>query len=74
MYHGDFVFLSLRCFYSPTPFFITSFSISPVFSPFCLSFFHFSPDHLKHILIFSFPIARHVFPVSACKFVVDMLE
>lgn len=70
MYHGDFVFLSLRCFYSPTPFFITSFSISPFF----LSFFHFSPNYLKHILIFSFPIARHVFPVSACKFVVDMLE
>jgi len=44
------------------------------FSPFCLSFFHFSPDYLKHILIFSFPIARHIFPVSACKFVVDMLE
>ena len=34
MYHGDFVFLSLRCFYSPTPFFITSFSISPVFFSF----------------------------------------
>lgn len=55
MYHGDFVFLSLRCFYSPTPFFITSFSISPVFFsflPLFLSLLAGSSETYPHFFFF----------------------